>query len=90
MMRGTWQGPSVGAMDVVARFAAQLGDSRSLWRAGRRHSLAAISALRCDGELPLIGADTVQCVTIDQPISQVRTRSDGKSENYQGQELSGC
>ena len=63
-------------MDVVARFSAQLSECRILWRAGRWRSLTTLSALRCDGEMPLIGEDAVRSVTIEQPISQVRALID--------------
>ena len=60
---------------MAARFAAQLRESRTLWRADRRSALAALSALRCDGEAPVVGADTIRAVTIEQPISQVHIRN---------------
>ena len=58
-------------MDVVSNFVAQLAESRRLWTAGRRRSLAAISALRCEMEEPLYGADIMRAGTIEQPIAQV-------------------
>ena len=66
---------SVGAMDVAARFAAQLSELRTLWTVGRRHQLASLSEARCNGVVPNIGEDTIRALTIDQSISQVPARS---------------
>lgn len=61
----------MGAMDVVARFAAQLSESRTLRTADRRRTLANLSEARCNGVVPNIGEDTIRVVTMEQPISQV-------------------
>lgn len=60
----------MGAMDVVARFASQLSESRTLWTADRRRTLANLSEERCNGVIPNIGEDTIRAVTFEQSISQ--------------------